>query len=193
MLLGMDSRHIRSGELATRFCRLPFEFTEIHSTGEVHLCCPRYNGGRPIGNIFKGSPNEIWNSKEAQAIRAGVLDGSFSHCHHVNCPYIASLSLPTREQASVDPEMRSIMDNKTTVLERGPISVKLCHDATCNLSCPSCREHMIVADKETQEKLEHMRRHFIVPFLKDTKRLGMSGDGDPFASRHYREVLRETE
>jgi glycosyltransferase involved in cell wall biosynthesis/MoaA/NifB/PqqE/SkfB family radical SAM enzyme len=182
----------RSGELAGRFCSLPFQHTEIQSTGGVYVCCPQYSGERSIGNIFENSPDEIWNGKEAQAIRAGVLDGSFSHCHHDNCPYIASLSLPTREQASADDEMRSIIENSTTVMERGPTSVKLCHDTTCNLSCPSCREHLIVADRQTEAKLERTHRNFIAPFLKDTKRLGMSGDGDPFASRHYREVLRET-
>jgi MoaA/NifB/PqqE/SkfB family radical SAM enzyme len=182
----------RSSELARRFCSLPFQYAEIQSSGGVYVCCPQYSGERSIGSIFENSPDEIWNGKEAQAIRAGVLDGSFSHCHHDNCPYIASLSLPTRELASADDEMRSIMENNTTILERGPTSVKLCHDTTCNLSCPSCRAHSMVADRETEGKLEHTHRNFIVPFLKDTKNLGVSGDGDPFASRHYREVLRET-
>src|SRR5262249_21498203 len=37
-----------------------------------------------------------------------------------------------------------------------------------------------------------MVHEFIVPFLVDTKWLFLSGDGDPFASRHYRDVLCET-
>ena len=182
----------RSIELARRFCSLPFQYTEIQSSGSVYVCCPQYSGERSIGNIFENSPDEIWNGKEAQAIRAGVLDGSFSHCHHANCPYISSLSLPTREQASADEEIRSIIESNTTVLKRRPASVRIAYDTTCNLSCPSCREHVIVADRETEAKLEHTHRNFIVPFLRDAKSLGASGDGDPFASRHYREVLRGT-
>jgi MoaA/NifB/PqqE/SkfB family radical SAM enzyme len=51
---------------------------------------------------------------------------------------------------------------------------------------------MIVAGRERQAQLDRMLHEFIVPFLADTKSLSLSGDGDPFASRHYRDVLRET-
>jgi len=51
---------------------------------------------------------------------------------------------------------------------------------------------MIVANRERQQRLDRMLHEFILPFLVDAKRLILSGDGDPFASRHYRNVLRET-
>src|SRR5262249_33933512 len=89
------------------------------------------------------------------------------------------------------PERRTT-DPTATTLAHGPVTVKLCHDDTCNLSCPSCRTKMIVAGRERQAQLDRMLHEFIVPFLADTKSLSLSGDGDPFASRHYRDVLRET-
>src|SRR5262249_3180592 len=77
-------------------------------------------------------------------------------------------------------------------LPKGPDIVKLCHDDSCNLSCPSCRTEMIVANRERQAQLDKMLNEFIVPFLADAKTLWLSGDGDPFASRHYRDILRRT-
>jgi MoaA/NifB/PqqE/SkfB family radical SAM enzyme len=168
--------------LSQRFCHFPFTLAEIHYGGDVFLCCPTWTGNRSIGNIFNDSPAALWNSLEAQEIRAGIIDGSFCKCEQHICPEIVAGTLPVRKET----------DENRTVLSRGPETVKLCHDDTCNLSCPSCRTHMIVANRERQTQLDRMLHEFIVPFLTDTKWLFLAGDGDPFASRHYRDILRET-
>jgi len=179
-------------DLSRFFCELPFSYAEIHPTGKVYLCCPRYSGERPIGNVFADAPEAIWNSYRAQAIRAGIHDASFRLCHHTECPALAGRDLDSRQHLLESPEMGSILAAKTTALPKGPRTVKLCHDESCNLSCPSCRRHMIVAGKARQAKLDRMVNDFIVPFLKDTRLLVLSGDGDPFASKHYRDVLKAT-
>lgn len=125
---------------------------------------------------------ELWNSIQAQMIRQGVLDGSFSQCERHICPHILSHSLPIKNDA---PKLGLI-------LEKGPQSVKLGHDDTCNLSCPSCRPEKLVAKGDRQKKLNKMLNDFIIPFLTDATSLWLSGDGDPFASRHYRSILRLT-
>jgi pyruvate-formate lyase-activating enzyme len=168
--------------LSHRFCHYPFRFAEIHGDGNVYFCCPTWCGYRSIGNIFKDSPAAIWNGIAAQTIRAGIIDGSFSGCEQHICPSIVSRKLP----------LKTAEDETSTSLMRGPQTVKLCHDSTCNLTCPSCRRNMITADRERQRQLDRMVHEFIVPFLADTQWLYLSGDGDPFASRHYRDVLRET-
>jgi pyruvate-formate lyase-activating enzyme len=168
--------------LSQQFCNFPFTLAEIHYSGDVYLCCPTWTGNRAIGNIFKDSPAALWNSIEAQAVRAGVIDGSFCRCEHHICPEIVAGTLPLRKDT----------DETRTILTHGPETVKLCHDNTCNLSCPSCRSEMIVANRERQKQLDRMVHEFIVPFLADTRWLFLAGDGDPFASRHYREILRET-
>jgi wyosine [tRNA(Phe)-imidazoG37] synthetase (radical SAM superfamily) len=164
------------------FCHFPFTLAEIHPTGNVFLCCPTWSGNRSIGNIFKDSPDQLWNSVEAQSIRAGIITGSFSKCERHICPEIVAGTLPLRDKT----------DPQRIFLDRGPETVKLCHDNTCNLSCPSCRTEMIVANRERQSQLDRILHEFILPFLKDTKWLFLAGDGDPFASRHYREILWET-
>jgi hypothetical protein len=167
---------------ASRYCDAPFSYAEIHPHGEVSLCCPQWSGNRFAGNVFTDTPEEIWNSIQAQQIRAGILDGTFSQCERDVCPRLVGNSLPLRKKDDVS----------TIRMARGPRYVKLCHDITCNLSCPSCRTEKLVANKEKQILLDRMLKDFILPFLSDCEDLGLSGDGDPFASRHYRGILRET-
>jgi MoaA/NifB/PqqE/SkfB family radical SAM enzyme len=73
-----------------------------------------------------------------------------------------------------------------------PDTAKLCHDSSCNLSCPSCRKEMIVADGRAQAELDRVVGDFILPLVSGATLLILSGDGDPFASRHYRAILRST-
>lgn len=177
--------------LHDRFCHLPWTFAEIHADGSVYVCCPRYSSNKKIGNIFLDRPNEVWNSTAAIEFRKGILDGSFRMCDPIQCPMIAGKSLPLRN-AITDPEMREIMNKTLTFHDRGPRHVKLVHDASCNLSCPSCRDRIIVAKKEKQKELDRALNDFILPFLADATVLELSGDGDPFASKHYRDILKGT-
>ncbi len=179
-------------ELAHLFCSLPWSYAEVHGDGRVFMCCPRYSGLRAIGNVFKQSPEAIWNSRMAQRIRRGILDASFSHCSHRECPELVGRSLERRHDALAHPELGPVLRANTTALAKGPATVKLCHDESCNLSCPSCRKETIVANRARQAKLDRMVNEFVLPFLKDTRLLILSGDGDPFASKHYRDILKAT-
>jgi len=180
-------------DLGRFFCVLPFSYAEIHPNGKVYMCCPRYSGLRAIGNVFTDAPHEIWNSARAQRIRAGIHDGSFRLCDHKECPNIAGHDLPLRQDVLENPEIAPFARAGALVLPKGPSTVKLCHDESCNLSCPSCRRRLMVADKARQAKLDRMVDEFILPFLADTRLLVLSGDGDPFASKHYRDVLKATQ
>ncbi|HEY7609128.1 MAG TPA: radical SAM protein, partial [Alphaproteobacteria bacterium] len=179
-------------ELAHLFCSLPWSYAEVHPDGRVFMCCPRYSGLRAIGNVFKSRPEAIWNSRMAQRIRRGILEASFSHCGHRECPELVGRSLERRADAERNPEMGPLIRDNATALPRGPATVKLCHDESCNLACPSCRKETILAGRARQEKLDRMLNEFILPFLGDTNLLILSGDGDPFASKHYRDILRAT-
>ena len=82
--------------LSDRFCQMPFSFAEIHQGGNVFFCCPTWSGFRSIGNVFRDSSADLWNSLEAQEIRTGILDGSFRGCDCAVCPEIVSGNLPPR-------------------------------------------------------------------------------------------------
>jgi MoaA/NifB/PqqE/SkfB family radical SAM enzyme len=182
-----------SNSLMDRFCKDPWTYAEIFGGGNVYICCPIWTGDKAIGNIFEDTPKAIWNSYTAITIREGILNGSFDQCMHNKCPYIIGKSLPTYESIRDDwlgAEMIEVIKDRRTVAIHGPRVVKLCHDLSCNLWCPSCRSELIVAKKAEQEKLRKVRDEFILPFLKDAYTLILSGDGDPFGSNHYREIMQ---
>jgi wyosine [tRNA(Phe)-imidazoG37] synthetase (radical SAM superfamily) len=183
-MLGEDAR------LSQRFCSYPFSFARIEKNGDVNVCCPGWLRGGPIGNIFRDRPDKLWNSQAAQRVRKQILDGSFSGCRSDVCLFIRNKTLPLRRDKT-GPIAKIIATNRTE-LATGPEVVKLAHDDSCNLSCPSCRTQVIVANAQRQAALDRMLHEFILPFMKDTKTLDLSGDGDPFASRHYRAIMRET-
>ncbi|MGD0635785.1 MAG: SPASM domain-containing protein [Beijerinckiaceae bacterium] len=183
------------GDFSGKFCSNPWTYCEIFGGGGVYICCPAYVHGKAIGNIFHNSFEEIWNSAQAQLFRKGVLDGSYCACDMQRCPGALTGTLPTHAEARgswLADFVNDAIDNNRIIAARGPATVKLCYDASCNLMCPSCRNELMIAKKDEQAKLNEIRDKFILPLLKDTKVLSLSGDGDPFASNHYRDVMRMT-
>jgi pyruvate-formate lyase-activating enzyme len=174
--------------LRDRFCGLPWSFAEVHRGGDVYVCCPRYSGNRPIGNIFSETPSETWNSQAARRFRQGILDGTFDMCHRTQCPRIAGRDLPARSSIT-DERLRAAITAGQVECQTGPRHVKLAHDDSCNLTCPSCRSHTIVAKAEQRARLQQVLDNFIVPFLSNCDTVDLSGDGDPIASTHYRDIL----
>jgi MoaA/NifB/PqqE/SkfB family radical SAM enzyme len=178
-----------------KFCENPWTYCEIYAGGGVYVCCPAWNYNVPVGNIFLHSPEEIWNSYQAQQFRKGILDGTFSACDHEKCPVLVARSLPTIAEARnswLGSILSDAIDNQRVVAAHGPSVVKLGYDASCNLICPSCRTELMIAKKQEQEKLNQIRDQFILPFLKNARILVMSSDGDPFASNHYRDIMHLT-
>lgn len=181
--------------LNERFCANPFRQFDVYEGGQVHLCCSSWLP-TAAGNLNRQPLEEVWNSKTAQAIRTGILDGSFRHCNHEVCPAIQEGTLPTVEEAREDPQLRAIIDDRRTKLDNLPWFINLCNDASCNLWCPSCRTHRInhtegnalTRLRRIQEEIERTLfeqpsdRHF---------RVNVTGSGDPFASRIFREFLFE--
>ena len=178
-------------DLAGRFCPAPFENLETAPDGKVYVCCPAWLPV-PIGDVGVDSPDQIWNSQAARAIRASILDGSYRYCSRVHCPRITSGSLPGREAVTAR-RHRTILAEGTTWMPHGPRRVALSHDRSCNLSCPSCRTEVIIARKEEQARLDAMAERVILPLARDARTLHVTGSGDPFASNHFRHLLKRLE
>ena len=187
-------RHrLGDSSLKNRFCPKPFNHFELTENGSVYLCCPTWLRWR-AGNLHEQSAEAIWNSTAAQEVRRGILDGSFRHCHHGLCPEIQGGTLPTRDQASRDPRLREIISENKTRIEGIPGFINFSNDKSCNLSCPSCRTQRIQFNsgpgyevrKSLQNKLtdEFLTRPTDQPFT-----LSVTGSGDPFGSRVFRDFL----
>ena len=182
LLLGAHKNEKQShNRLDGYFCKSPFEFMHITPTRGAYSCCPSWLP-YSIGEINEAQDLvRCWNSKEAKAIRDSILDGSFKYCSKFNCPLISGkdIHLPKRENC------KEIIEGDFT----SPRILKLADDKTCNLACPSCRKGFITASKEERARLKKI---FIsmLPILDRVKIIQLAGDGDPFASEYYRNIIR---
>jgi wyosine [tRNA(Phe)-imidazoG37] synthetase (radical SAM superfamily) len=165
--------------LAGRRCPLPFSNFDTMPNGDVFVCCGDWLPV-PIGNIYKNTAQEIWNSAVADEIRASITDGSYRYCSRLSCADILNRTLPEtpRPQPAAE-EYRA-----------GPSRIVLSHDNSCNLSCPSCRSEVILAKKEQQDRLNRLLTTVFAPLLKEASIVRISGSGDPFASNHYRSLIK---
>jgi wyosine [tRNA(Phe)-imidazoG37] synthetase (radical SAM superfamily) len=191
MLTGADRGRVLAETdawLADRFCPRPFEVIETRPNGDVNTCCDAWMPA-PIGNLASPSPDDLWNSSRAQRIRRSVLGGDFRYCSRMFCPKIVARNLPRRSSVS-DPVHVATIRERRAVLPHGPARVLLSHDRSCNLSCPSCRRQLIVADKARQAELNRLAEQVILPLLRDARLVKVTGSGDPFGSHHFRHVLK---
>jgi MoaA/NifB/PqqE/SkfB family radical SAM enzyme len=183
-----DTPPALADDLSDFFCPHPFESFELRHNGDVHTCCPAWLPV-PIGNFHRQKPDEIWNSAAAQAIRSSILDGTYRYCSRIHCTAIVNRRLPRRADLT-DPYHREIVERKLVRLERRPLCVLMSQDRSCNLSCPSCRTKLILAKKNEQDRLNEIFEAVILPLLRDARQVKITGSGDPFASGHYRHVLK---
>jgi MoaA/NifB/PqqE/SkfB family radical SAM enzyme len=76
------------------------------------------------------------------------------------------------------------------VLPERPRRVLMSQDRTCNLSCPSCRTSVFTARKDERERLDALAETVILPMLAEAEEVKVTGSGDPFASAHFRHLLK---
>jgi glycosyltransferase involved in cell wall biosynthesis len=167
-------------DLRGRFCDRPFKWLEF--TGNASwVCCsawlPVPIGAAPV------KPDDMWNGPVSQELRRSILDGSFRYCSRVHCPWIVKEALPKRDETDLTPY--------APVMPAQPVYLNLCYDESCNLSCPSCRREVMVADKERQAKLDVFYEIAVAPLLSAAQTVNITGSGDPFASHHFRRILRQ--
>ena len=177
-----------SEDQAEYFCSRPFEDFQPAANGKTYFCCQTWLP-IPIGDYRTETPEAIWNSATAQEIRRSILDGDFRYCSKIHCAFLVNRSLPKRGEVT-DPLHRQIIDERLTVLPWRPKRVLLSHDRSCNLSCPSCRQEIVVAEKKEVDRLNRLFETTIAPLLRDATSVHVTGSGDAFGSAHFRYVLK---
>jgi organic radical activating enzyme len=174
------------------FCSKPFEWfevTQLNNRGGVYLCCPSWLD-TPIGNIRHGSVAEIWNSKEAQAIRASILDGSFRYCNSKKCAFLQTRSGPVQNvKTGADPRLKDIIRHRRTRLPYGPLKIICTYDQSCNLWCPTCRSGIIL-ETESRKEILAIQHKIQEQALPQAELLYITGSGDPFGSPFFRKWLQ---
>lgn len=171
------------------FCPKPFEYAEIAQRGTTFLCCPVMIP-TSVGDAGDGTFMDVWNSAKAQAIRASILDGSYSHCLEKTCPALQQKSLPRRAHIT-DPYHRAIIDNNVTKLPKGPAEIVMNYDRSCNLACPTCRTDKVVLSGEQKQAATAVQAWATADHLNDAQRLHITGSGDALGSSLFHSFLRE--
>lgn len=189
------------GGLDDRYCPKFFTQLEVTQNGDCYMCCPSWVP-HPIGNILTDNIHDIWNSEMAQNIRRQVFIGRWDYCVHALCPLIQSNTLPKIENAKYDfnhgmkSDQVDALNSHRTELKTLPTVIHLSEDRSCNLRCPSCRLEKIMhnpGSKEYELAKSINDRVYDIFFSSYTTRffqLNLTGSGDAFASRIYRDFLR---
>ena len=177
-------------DLKTKFCANPFRRAELLIDGRVTPCCSLWVT-HSYGDAYTQSLDDLWNSKAAQQMRESILNGSFEYCRKDLCVPILKGTLPDRD-AVTDLELRAIIDGHELRVSDPPRELFLANDESCNLTCPSCRSGLLVASDEKKAHLETVAQDVIFPTLAAGRPIALSiaGQGDPWASPHYRSILR---
>ena len=198
-----NSSRVCLDDLSDRFCERPFTtiLTVPSSLGAskggdaepaLHACDCAGMLPYPLGGTQSeggDGAGDLWNGREAQEIRRSILEGEFTYCAPLVCPYIVKGNLPRRDEVT-DPVMRDIIANKRTHLATAPRRLSLAHDVSCNIACPTCRSEIMTVKNSAREVMDRFIDRTILPLLRDaTVDLIVSGDGDPIASKHYRRLL----
>jgi wyosine [tRNA(Phe)-imidazoG37] synthetase (radical SAM superfamily) len=169
--------------LKTRFCANPFRQLETAQTGLAYVCCPVWLP-TPAGKLDSDA-QELWRGKEALEIRESFLDGSFRFCNHVHCPSISGRTLPSAESPESKEWIRRYREGEL----RLPEHLVLSHDKSCNLSCPSCRSSIYMANSSKQKQLDELTEKRLLPLMQEAKSVMITGSGDPFGSKHFRNLI----
>ncbi len=159
------------------WCNRPFNHLEITDHGDSYSCCPHWLPV-PLGNMDSTPWQKVWNSKVAELIRASIVDGSFRYCNTVYCSSIAARTLPPRDAPDNLREPRS-----------APGYVALSYDPSCNLACPSCRRQIVSLGNSKQDVFTPVLEN-MDGMLELADEILVTGSGDPFASNHFRKLIK---
>lgn len=188
----MASSQMQSQQL---ICTKPFEWLEISSDQgrSAYLCCegwlniPAGQTRNVDGSSRRDIESDVWYGDVAKSIRKSVLDGSFRFCNQTLCPHLSKVDGPVKYVTNLEWQ-RYLKLYKANAGFR-PKTLNLAYDRSCNLACPSCRNDIVMASNHEREGNQQYAEGLIKQFDGDIGELYITGSGDPFASRHYFDLL----
>ena len=178
------------------YCIQPFTVFSIRPT-VLYICCGSTSSVQFNAlNSSREETNNHWFSESVQAFRRTIVDGTYSMCDKTKCPFLQdpehAWCMKTKEEIQKDgdkewaTEMLRFIEVKDSY-NLYPRSIALANDPSCNLKCIGCRKTVIKAnDTKHAKKIENK----FIDYIKNTTRISISGDGDPFASDYYFSLLK---
>jgi hypothetical protein len=163
-------------------CKIPFKYTEIFDDRQ-YLCCPSWLNV----NVWDGkSINSSFNSDLSKKIRESIIDGTYSFCDEIQCPYLSELKNGKKNSNFVYKTQQNIDD---LLKKQIPETINFCFDRSCNLKCPSCRLDFINYNGKDRDGVLEKLNEIENELSGEIKRLYISGTSDPFFSKSFREFL----
>jgi hypothetical protein len=183
-------------DLSGIICLKPFYLMEFTTSGKVYTCCPSWIKF-PIGDIRKNTIDGIWNSLPARFIRRKMYRGEWTDICNPICPRISEYRHDNKvifpeyfdRFDIIPPGLIDEIKNRRDFLKTPPAAFNLSNSQICNLSCIMC-------DRATQSDspglIEKTARE-IEAHLPRTKKLLLTGMGDPLARPDTRRLLMNTD
>lgn len=155
-------------------CHHPFYEAEISSDGNVHTCCSALMPFA-IGNIQQDNFRKIWHSEKAKLLRLSLLNGTAVFCSQEKC-----------ENLQFSAEVKEISNAQVS---DDPLILNMAIDASCNLSCPSCRSSVISIGEEEIKRKQKWGADVEEILCSNLKHLYVAGNGECMVSKVYRDFL----
>ena len=159
-----------------RPCHHPLYEAEITENGDIYTCCSAIMPFT-IGNIRDTKLKTVWHSARAKLLRLSLLNGTAVFCSREKC-------------ANLQP-CRGKPDYHAEQVSDYPLILNLAADATCNLSCPSCRTHVIGADPQEIQEKERWLSNVEKELYPNLRHLYIAGNGECMVSRVYRDYISD--
>ena len=140
--------------MKNKFCYRPFTWLSLGEDDFYHVCCHAWLPMR-MGKLNE-NPIEVWNGDPVQQMRASVLDGSFRYCND-HCPYLREPNArgPVQLVDQIeDPFALDIIENKKVIIDTKPSTIHLNNDRSCQLTCPQCRDKIIMANQTSSRETQ---------------------------------------
>ena len=184
-----------SNKLSQYVCTHPFSYMDLQPY-QVYVCCPSWcptsiREHREDGDIS-------WYTDAAIDIRKSVLDGTYKHCNHNICPslnrllntdFVPENFIPIQDFKKIY-NINDFQDVEN--METYPEHVLFGFDRSCNFKCPSCRKDLVPNDDENSDSYKEKIKTLEIiekKFSSHIKTILITGSGDPFFSKIYRNYL----
>ena len=163
--------------LTGKYCYHPFNTITIDGQGDVYMCICQAWLPVSVGKIWEfDSFDQLVSSARAREIQSSILDGSYRYCDNNTCSIIQ------------EGELSNKIDHRPDTVNW----INFALDSSCNLTCPSCRkEFTFINDGPEFDRRIQIVDHMVKLIENHTHwvKFTLSGDGDPFASLIYRNLL----
>ena len=187
----------KSNTLKGLYCLAPFETAMIDEWGRVFICGCEAWLPTPVGNVNDDSIDVILKNDLSKQIRASIVDHTYTFCNEKTCKVIKNNELRTGSQLGTE-----YSDIKNWDLNTSANNLKrifFAGDRTCNLSCPSCRTHVIKYHEGVGRDQKHRRDQLVDRFVKNLfsapnsrlEEIVLSTSGELFASEVLLGVLEQ--